>query len=62
MADNKGQGYITEALTYLSTTETVEVDNHSMFGAVFRLEGSPEYYPNGAIKKTGKVIETINHK
>ena len=61
-ADNEGLSYLTQVLTYLSTTDNVEIDNLPVFRAVFKLEGSPVYYPNGAMQKTGKTIETIHHK
>ena len=61
-ATNRGLSYITEFLTYLSTADNIEIDNLPVFGIVFKLEGSPEYYPNGAMQKTGKTIETIKHK
>lgn len=61
-ADKRGITKITTALSYLSTADNIEIDNLPVFGAVFKLEGSPVYYSNGAMQKTGKTIETINHK
>lgn len=61
-ASKMGLSDITNALFYLSTTDNVEIDNLPVFVAVFKLEGSPVYYPNGAMQKTGKTIETIRHR
>lgn len=61
-ASQMGLSDITNVLFYLSITDNVEIDNLPVFRAVFKLEGSPVYYPNGAMQKTGKTIETIRHR
>ena len=61
-ADKRGIDKISNALSYLSTADNIEIDNLPVFGVVYKLEGSPVYYPNGAMQKTGKTIETIRHR
>ena len=62
IADKLGFDDITKVLSYIST-DSIELNNLPVFRLVFKLNGSPTYYPNGVIKDTGKdIVEQISRK
>ena len=63
IANKPGFGYITKVLSYISSADKLELSDLPVFSFVFKLNGSPTYYPNGVIKDTGKdIVETISVK
>ncbi len=62
VADTPGFDDITKVLSYLST-EDIELNNLPVFRIVYKISGSPKYYPNGIIQEVeGEVVEKITRK
>ena len=63
MVNKSGLDSITSVMSYLSVSNTIELDNLPAFYAVYKVNGSPSYYPNGTVQHIGKdVVETIIRK